>query len=44
VRVDPELLLAHAAEVRTGLPGRAYVRIDPKVAWPAALQSSTPSK
>ncbi|WP_424033660.1 HlyD family secretion protein [Methylocella sp.] len=43
VRVDPELLLAHAAEVRTGLPGRAYVRIDPKVAWPAALQS-TPSK
>jgi HlyD family secretion protein len=43
VRVDPELLLAHAAEVRTGLPGRAYVRIDPKVAWPAALQAA-PSK
>ncbi|MGO9673230.1 MAG: HlyD family secretion protein [Methylocella sp.] len=43
VRVDPALLLAHAAEVRTGLPGRAYVRIDPKVEWPAALQAA-PSK
>ncbi len=40
VRVDPGLLLAHAAEVRTGLPGRAYVRLDPKVEWPAGLQAS----
>ena len=40
VRVDPGLLLAHAAEVRTGLPGRAYVRLDPKVEWPAELQAS----
>jgi HlyD family secretion protein len=38
VRVDPDLLRAHAAEVRTGLPGVAYVRLDPAVAWPAALQ------
>jgi len=38
VRVDPDLLRAHAAEVRTGLPGVAYVRLDPAVAWPAALR------
>jgi HlyD family secretion protein len=38
VRVDPDLLRAHATEVRTGLPGVAYVRLDPAVAWPAALQ------
>ncbi len=35
VRIDPSLLLAHASEVRTGLPGRAYIRVDPKVEWPA---------
>ena len=38
VRVDRDLLRAHAAEVRTGLPGVAYVRLDPAVAWPAALR------
>ncbi len=38
VRVDPEILKAHAADVRTGLPGRAYVQIDPKVEWPQNLQ------
>jgi HlyD family secretion protein len=38
VRVDPELLKAHAARVRSGLPGIAYVRLDPKVEWPARLQ------
>jgi HlyD family secretion protein len=38
VRIDPERLRAHAAEVRSGLPGLAYVRFDPKVAWPERLQ------
>jgi HlyD family secretion protein len=38
VRVDPEILRANAAEVRTGLPGVAYVRLDPNVAWPAELR------
>jgi HlyD family secretion protein len=38
VRVDPELLKAHATRVRSGLPGIAYVRLDPKVEWPARLQ------
>ena len=37
VRVDPAFLRAHVAEVRSGLPGVAYVRLDPRVAWPPAL-------
>jgi HlyD family secretion protein len=38
VRIDPALLRAKAASVRTGLPGVAYVRFDPAVEWPARLQ------
>jgi HlyD family secretion protein len=38
VRIDPALLQAHAAEVRSGLPGIAYVRLDPKLEWPARFQ------
>lgn len=37
VRIDPALLRAHAAAVRTGLPGVAYVRVDPNVPWPPEL-------
>ncbi|WP_036258031.1 HlyD family efflux transporter periplasmic adaptor subunit [Methylocapsa aurea] len=37
VRIDPDLLRRHAAEVRTGLPGIAYVRLDPKAEWPERL-------
>lgn len=37
VRVDAELLQAHAEKVRTGLPGIAYLRLDPKAEWPARL-------
>jgi HlyD family secretion protein len=38
VRIDPELLHAHAQSVRSGLPGIAYVRLDTHVEWPARLQ------
>jgi HlyD family secretion protein len=38
VRVDPELLRAHAQSVRSGLPGVAFVRLDRNVEWPARLQ------
>jgi HlyD family secretion protein len=38
VRVDPDLLRARADRVRSGLPGVAYVRLDPDVPWPARLQ------
>jgi HlyD family secretion protein len=38
VRIDADLLRAHAAKVRTGLPGVAYLRLDPASVWPAQLQ------
>lgn len=42
-QLDPELLKKHIRNVKTGLPGTAYVRLDPKVEWPAALQVKLPS-
>ncbi len=43
VRIDPKLLHAHEAEIRSGLPGLAYIRLDPNTAWPAHLQpAATP--
>ena len=36
-RIDPELLRKHIHQVKTGLPGMAYVRIDPEVPWPEEL-------
>ena len=39
LRIDPELLRAHAEQVRTGLPGTGYVRLDPGTAWPSWLQA-----
>jgi HlyD family secretion protein len=41
-RIDPELLEKHIRHVKTGLPGVAYVRLDPKVEWPANLQIKVP--
>lgn len=38
VKIDPDRLRAHADAVRSGLPGVAYVKIDPAVAWPLRLQ------
>jgi HlyD family secretion protein len=42
VRIDPERLEGRAALVRSGLPGVAYVRLDPSAAWPANLQPTPP--
>ena len=36
-RVDPELLARHIVYVKTGLPGMAYLRLDPNTAWPDFL-------
>lgn len=41
-QIDPELLKKHIRNVKTGLPGMAYVRLDPNVEWPAALQVKLP--
>jgi HlyD family secretion protein len=37
VRIDPVLLRRYITLVKTGLPGMAYVKTDPGVAWPASL-------
>ncbi|MFT4011788.1 MAG: HlyD family efflux transporter periplasmic adaptor subunit [Paracoccus sp. (in: a-proteobacteria)] len=39
-RIAPELLAQYIRQVKTGLPGMAYVRIDPNVAWPAFLDQN----
>lgn len=39
-RIKPELLRKYIRDVKTGLPGMAYIRIDPQVEWPANLQSN----
>ncbi|WP_370649754.1 HlyD family secretion protein [Neorhizobium galegae] len=42
-RVSPELLQKYIAQVKTGLPGRTYVKLDPAAEWPASLsQPITP--
>ena len=38
VRIDELFLTPRFAHIRTGLPGIAYVRVDPKTEWPAALR------
>lgn len=36
-QIAPELLKKHAEQVKTGLPGVAWVRLDAQQPWPAAL-------
>lgn len=36
--VDPAVLQKYVTEVKTGLPGMAYVQLDPKAEWPSDLQ------
>jgi HlyD family secretion protein len=38
VRIDPERLRAHVEKVKSGVPGVAYVKLDPQVPWPEDLQ------
>lgn len=37
-RIPKELLQKHIEYVKTGLPGRAYVRLDPQAEWPESLE------
>ena len=41
-KIDPELLRRYIQFVKTGLPGMAYVRLDPEAAWPERLQIRAP--
>ncbi|WP_198672389.1 HlyD family secretion protein [Pseudogemmobacter bohemicus] len=38
-RIEPELLARYTEYVKTGLPGMAYVRLDPDAVWPAFLNT-----
>jgi HlyD family secretion protein len=42
VRIDPELLMRYVEKVKTGVPGVAWVRLDPQVDWPPRLQVKLP--
>lgn len=37
-QIDRELLMKHLQQVKTGLPGVAWVKIDPQAAWPLQLE------
>lgn len=41
-RIDPDLLREHLEQVKTGLPGEAWVRLDPSQEWPTRLTLKTP--
>ncbi len=39
-KIAPELLRKYIQQVKTGLPGVAYIRLDPTAEWPAALKGT----
>jgi len=41
-QIDPELLKKHEPKVKTGIPGVAYVRLDPRAEWPEHLHVRLP--
>ncbi|MBS0337117.1 MAG: HlyD family secretion protein [Proteobacteria bacterium] len=41
-QIPQDLLKKHVRQVKTGLPGVAYVRLDPAAAWPARLEVKLP--
>jgi len=43
-QIDPELLRKYRTRVKAGVPGVAYVRLDPKAPWPENLQVKLPAQ
>jgi len=41
-QISPELLHEHLRQVKTGLPGVAWVRLDTDVEWPGSLDLRGP--
>jgi HlyD family secretion protein len=39
VSINKALLQQHLEQVKTGLPGVAYIKFDSRSAWPKALQT-----
>jgi HlyD family secretion protein len=42
-QIDPELLRKYRTRVKAGLPGVAYVQLDPKAQWPPNLEVKLPA-
>lgn len=42
VKIDPKLLKEHVEAVKTGVPGEAFINLDPALSWPEALQVRLP--
>lgn len=42
-KIDPALLQKYIQQVKTGLPGLAYIKIDDNAAWPAFLENQVKS-
>ncbi len=40
--IDREVLQKYVRDVKTGLPGMAYVQLDPQAPWPAHLEIKLP--
>ena len=43
-QIDRELLREHLAVVKTGLPGIAWVKLDPQAKWPKDLEVRLPAE
>ena len=41
-QIPPELLQQHLKQVKTGLPGVAWLKLDAQAQWPAELQTRLP--
>lgn len=41
-QIDRELLRRHITYVKTGLPGVAWVKLDPQAKWPPELTANVP--
>ncbi|MFU1929131.1 HlyD family secretion protein [Bordetella hinzii] len=41
-QISPELLQRHLTQVKTGLPGVAWIKLDPDAGWPADLAVKVP--
>jgi len=43
-QIDPALLQQHRDQVKSGMPGMAYVRISPDTPWPDRLKIALPQQ
>jgi HlyD family secretion protein len=42
--INKDLLKKYVHDIKTGLPGMAYVQLDPKASWPANLEIKLPAE